>query len=163
LLAERADVRVSTVYRYFANKTGVLVALGERVVSEWDAWAERELAKLDGRSDWRPTVERATWSFLEQVRELPGHAAIRRAMRAVPELSALDQLDNERLSEAYARALRRVEPGLAPGRASSVARCLVETTGAIVDLALEARPRRSTALMEELVEMQRAYLESVLA
>ncbi len=162
LLAERADVRVSTVYRYFSNKTGVLVALGERVVSEWDAWAEIELAKLDGRGDWRPIVERAIWAFLERVREQPGQAAIRRAMRAVPELSRLDRQDNSRLSEAYARALRRVAPDLAPARARSVARVLIESLGALVDVALEDTPRRSNAAMEELVEMHRAYLESVL-
>ena len=162
LLAERAEVRVSTVYRYFSNKTGVLVALGERVVAEWDAWAELELAKLDGRKDWRPIVESATWAFFERVRDQPGNAAIRRAMRAVPELLVLDQQDNARLSEAYARALRRVAPCLARGRARSVARCLIESMGALVDLALEETARRSDAVIEELVAMQRAYLESVL-
>ena len=46
LLAERAGVRVRTVYRYFPNKSAVILALAERVVSEWDAWALDELARF---------------------------------------------------------------------------------------------------------------------
>lgn len=162
LLAARAEVRVRTVYRYFPNKSAVIVALAERAVSEWDAWALEELAKLDGDGDWRRAVERATRRLLRRVRELPGHAAIRRAMRAVPELYVLDQQDNLRLAEAYAHALRRVAPELALARARRIARCLIESTGAILDVALEQSPASARGLTDELVEMQLAYLESIL-
>jgi AcrR family transcriptional regulator len=162
LLAERAEVRVRTVYRYFPNKTGVIVALGERAMTEWDAWAEAELAKLDDREDWRPAVEHATRGLLETLRGLPGHTAIRRAMRAVPELYALDQEDNARMAGTYAQALRRLAPDLAPTRARRIARCLIESMVAIVDLALEESPANARGLIDELVEMQRAYLEPIL-
>jgi AcrR family transcriptional regulator len=162
LLAARADVRVRTVYRYFPNKSAVILALAERAVSEWDAWALDELAKLDGDGDWRTAVERATRGLLQRVRELPGHAAIRRAMRAVPELYVLDQRDNVRLAEAFAHALRQVEPDLALARARRIARCLIESTAAIVDVALEQSPAGARRLIDELVEMQLAYLESIL-
>jgi len=162
LLAERAEVRVRTVYRYFSNKTAVIVALGERAVTEWDAWADAELAKLDGSEDWRPGLEHATRGLLETLRELPGHAAIRRAMRAVPELFVLDQEDNARMAGTFAQALRRIEPKLPPARARRIARCLIETMVAIVDLALEESPANARGLIDELVEMQRAYLEPIL-
>jgi AcrR family transcriptional regulator len=163
LLAERAGVRVRTVYRYFSDKTAVIVALGERAVKEWDAWAETEFAKLNGHGDWRTVLEHAICGLLEILRDLPGHAALRRAMRAVPELYELDQQDNERLANSYARALRRVKPDLTPGRARRVARCLIESMAAIVDLALESSPAVSRDLIDELVEMQNAYLETILA
>jgi hypothetical protein len=140
----------------------VILALAERVVSEWDAWALDELAKLDGDGDWRTAVERATRGLLQRVRALPGHAAIRRAMRAVPELYVLDQRDNVRLAEAFAHALRQVEPDLALARARRIARCLIESTAAIVDVALEQSPAGARRLIDELVEMQLAYLESIL-
>jgi len=163
LLADRAAVRVRTVYRYFPNKTAVIVALGERAVSEWDQWAAAELARLDGHGDWRPALEHATRGLLEILRDLPGQAALRRAMRAVPELYALDQRDNARMARAYAQALRRVNPGLAPARARRIARCLIESTVVIVDLALESSPAHASGLIDELVKMQRAYLETFLA
>jgi AcrR family transcriptional regulator len=163
LLAARAEVRVRTVYRYFPNKSAVILALAERVVSEWDAWALDELAKLDEGGDWRTAVERATRGLLQRVRELPGHAAIRRAMRAVPELYSLDQRDNVRLAEAYARALQRVAPELELARARRIARCLIESTAAIMDVALEQSPASARGLIDELVRMQLAYLEAILA
>jgi len=162
LLAQRAEVRVSTVYRYFSNKTAVIVALGERAVTEWDAWAEEELAKLDGLDDWRPSLEHATRGLLQTLPELPGHAAIRRAMRAVPEIYVLDQKDNARMAGIVARALRRVAPELPPARARRIARCLIESMVAIVDLALDESTANARGLIDELVEMQRAYLEPIL-
>jgi AcrR family transcriptional regulator len=163
LLAARAEVRVPTVYRYFPNKSAVIVALAERVVSEWDAWALDEFAQLDRGSDWRAAIELAMRGFVERVRELSGHAAIRRAMRAVPELYVLDQRDNERLAGAYAQALRRVAPDLTSARARRVARCLLESMGAILDVALEQSPARARGLIDELIEMQLAYLEPILS
>jgi AcrR family transcriptional regulator len=157
------EVGFRTVYRYFPNKSAVILALAERVVSEWDAWALDELAKLDEGGDWRTAVERATRGLLQRVRELPGHAAIRRAMRAVPELYSLDQRDNVRLAEAYARALQRVAPELELARARRIARCLIESTAAIMDVALEQSPASARGLIDELVRMQLAYLEAILA
>ena len=83
-------------------------------------------------------------------------------MRAVPELYALDQQDNERLAEAYARALRRVAPELALARARRIARCLLESLGAIADVSLEQSPATARGMIDELVEMQLAYLEPIL-
>lgn len=163
LLAARAEVRVPTVYRYFPNKSAVIVALGERVVSEWDAWALDALARLDRDGDWREAIERATRGLIERVRGLSGHAAIRRAMRAVPELYVLDQRDNERMAKAYAHALRRIAPDLSPTRALRVARCLIESLGAILDVALEQSPTHARGMVDELIEMQLAYLEPILS
>jgi len=163
LLAVRAEVRVPTVYRYFPNKAAVIVALAERVVSEWDAWALDEFAQLDQHSDWRAVFERSTRGFVERVREMSGHAAIRRAMRAVPELYVLDQRDNERLAGAFAQALRRVAPDLTSARARRVARCLLESMAAILDVALEQPPAAARGLIDELIEMQLAYLAPILS
>ncbi len=163
LLAERAGVRVRTVYRYFPNKTAVILALAEQSFAEWDAWAESELAHVGKDGDWRAAMEASTRELIRLVRELPGQAAIRRAMRAIPELYALDQQDNERLAEMYARAIRRVAPDLPLARARRVARCLIESSAAILDLSIDQTPAASRKLIDELVAMQLAYLESVIS
>jgi hypothetical protein len=137
-------------------------SMSERALTEWDAWAEAELARLDGQEDWRPALEHATRGLLETLRALPGHAAIRRAMRAVPEIYVLDQEDNARMAGAFAGALRRIAPELPLARARRIARCLIESTVTIVDLALEESPANARGLIDELVEMQRAYLEPIL-
>ena len=83
-------------------------------------------------------------------------------MRAVPVLYLLDQQDNVRRAEAFAHALRQVEPDLALARARRIARCLIESTAAIVDVAPEQPSAGARRLIDELVEMQLAYLESIL-
>ena len=55
------------------------------------------------------------------------------------------------------------QDGRAPGRARPVARCLIESTTAILDVALEQAPTSARRLVDELVEMQLAYLAPILA
>ena len=62
----------------------------------------------------------------------------------------------------YAHALRRLAPELTLARARRIARCLIESTGAIVDVTLDQSPASARGLVDELVEMQLAYLGSVL-
>ncbi len=162
LLAERAEIRVRTVYRYFPNKTSVILALAERGLREWDSWFLSELSQLEGSADWRANLERVIRELQHRIQEIPGNAAIRRAMRAVPELYALDQRDNEQLAEAYGQALRRLAPKISPLRSRRAARCLIESTGAILDVALEQTAASARGLVDELVEMQLAYLSVIL-
>ncbi len=163
-LAERAGVRVRTVYRYFPNKTAVIVALAERVMAEWEAHALPELERMGtgpGR-DWRAEHEAATRGLIEALERVPGYTAIRRAMRAVPELHAIDQADNVRLAAAHARGLRRLAPELSPARARRAARCLVESAAAVLDVAFEGSRAEGKAMVDELIAMQAAYLETLL-
>ena len=97
-LAQRAGVRVRTVYRYFPNKLAVITALAERMATEWDGWFHGFETIADPRQDlqelWKSYIDR----FVDGIRRAPGGLALRRAMRALPELQAIDQRDNERLA-----------------------------------------------------------------
>ncbi|MBW2243664.1 MAG: TetR/AcrR family transcriptional regulator [Deltaproteobacteria bacterium] len=159
LLAERAGVRVRTVYRYFPNKRAVVIALAQRVVADWDAWVGEGLRGLSPTSDWQSVLRRVLDRYYGGVRAQPGHAGIRRAMSAVPELHGIDQEDNARMADVFARAFRSVAPGLPLARARLISRCLIESSVAIVDLAVELPPAKSKALMDELMAMHVAYLE----
>jgi AcrR family transcriptional regulator len=159
LLAERAGVRVRTVYRYFPNKRAVVIALAQRVVADWDAWVAEALEGFSPTSDWRVALRRVIDRYYEGVRAQPGHAGIRRAMSAVPELHEIDQEDNARMADVFARFLRGIAPDLPLARARLISRCLIESIVAIVDLAIELPPARSKALIDELMAMHGAYLE----
>ena len=159
LLAERAGVRVRTVYRYFPNKTAVLLALGERALSEIDLWIRADMGEIEG---WQAGLETATHRLYQRMRTHAGHAAIRRAMRAVPELHELDQRDNARLARVCARELRRIKPEISDAQARRVGRCFIESTIAVLDLALQESPARGRALVDEAVRMQNVYLASVI-
>ncbi len=162
LLAERAGVRVRTVYRYFPNKLAVITALAERMANEWNGWFEKFEAIADPANDWRPLWDGYIDVFIDGIRATPGALAIRRAMRALPELHAIDRDDNERLARQLAAALRRRGTGAARGRLLPIARLLVETAVTVLDVAILEQGARSRTLVQELKRMHVAYLESCL-
>jgi AcrR family transcriptional regulator len=162
LLAERAGVRVRSVYRYFPNKLAVVAALAGRMTEEWGNWFEDFAWVADPRVDWRSAFVEAVERFYQGVRALPGGAAVRRAMRASPELRSIDQQDNERLARRLARALRARGAALSPRRARVVARNLIETAVAVIDLAILDEEAAARMHLAELCRMQVRYLESLL-
>ena len=162
LLAERAGVRVRSVYRYFPNKFAVVAALARRMVEEWDGWFEDFAWLEDPDADLPREWERAILRFYEGVRALPGGTAVRRAMHASPELRALDLEDNERLARALARGLLARGARISPRRARVVARNLIETGVAVIDLAILDADGAARMHLAELVRMQVHYLESLM-
>jgi AcrR family transcriptional regulator len=160
LLAERAGVRVRTVYRYFPNKLAVVTAVAERMTEEWDVWFGGFATLADPSSDWRVVWHEAIEAFVEGIRRSPGGAAIRRTMRAVPELHLIDQRDNERLAGQVATALRKRGVDLPRARLLLLARTLVETATAVIDLSLDETAPRARVMLDDLRAMHVAFLSA---
>lgn len=163
LLAERAGVRVRTVYRYFPNKLAVVATLASRLTEEWDHWFEGFALLSDPQNDWRMLWSTYVDSFFDGVRSLPGGIAVRRAMRALPELREIDQRDNERLARALSQALQRRGLKISPSRQHAMARMLIESAVVVIDLALLGETPSPQTLLKELKIMQIRYLESHLS
>lgn len=157
-LAERAGVRVRTVYRYFPNKLSVITAVAERMTEEWNGWFGGFETLADPSNDWRVVWREAIEAFVEGIRRSPGGAAIRRTMRAVPELHLVDQRDNERLAGQVATALRKRGVDLPRARLLLLARTLVETATAVIDLSLDEPAPRARVMLDDLRAMHIAFL-----
>ena len=78
-------------------------------------------------------------------------------MQAVPELRAIDQEDNRRLADVFAQALCEHLPRLTEPHATSVARVLIETDVAVIDLALSAVDEEAARLLRQIETMHLAY------
>lgn len=161
-LAARAAVRVRTVYRYFPNKLAVLSGVAERLALEWDEWFDGFGALADRRRDWRELWTGYVDTFIAGIRRVSGGLAVRRAMRALPELQAIDRRDNQRLARQLASALARRGVDVPHARLTTMARVLIETAVAVLDLALFESSAQSRTLIEELKQMQLAYLDALL-
>jgi len=159
VLAQRAEVRIRTVYRYFPNKMAVLCGVAERLAEEWDGWFDGFVALADPRNDWRRLWSDYVDRFVDGIRRVPGGLAIRRAMRALPELQAIDRRDNQRLARQLASALERRGVALPKARLATMGRMLVETAVAVLDLALFETPAQARALIDELKRLQLTYME----
>lgn len=162
LLAERAGVRVRTVYRYFPNKLAVVVALAERNASwESDLVETSLLAELD-QGDWQGAIERTMDRYVGEVLARSGVLAVRRATRAVPELRDVDDRAGERLALEFSKLLRAGGVDLPAHRRIAIGRAAIEAAIAVLDLAYEAPPRQQRGLIDELKRMQIAYLATYL-
>lgn len=161
LLAERADVRVRTVYRYFPDKLAILRELARRLADAWDAWFD-DAALMDPETDLRATWSRYVADFVAGVSSLRGGLAIRAALHSLPELRDIEVEDTRRLASRLARALRARAPRLTRERARLASSLLLETAIATLDTAFSGPARERERLLEELVEMQLAYLERLL-
>jgi AcrR family transcriptional regulator len=157
LLAERAGVRVRSVYRYFPNKLAVIVALAESMVAEWGGWFDEADELADPCSDWRVIWCRLIDAYVRGIQALPGGLAVRRAMQAVPELRVLDQEDNASLARQVADNLAR-RAGRPSASAAVLARVLLETAASVIDLSLGLPPKQAGEAIERLKQMHLAAL-----
>jgi AcrR family transcriptional regulator len=156
LLAERAGVRVRSVYRYFPNKLAVIRALAERNAQKTAELFSR-LPPLDEGQSIEAAVEATLSAFVDIARELPGRSAVRRAMQATPELRAFEREVNDRLAAQLASTMasRSTRPS---AELEIVARTLIEAAGAILDLALVDDVARADRYLAELRVLLTAYV-----
>jgi AcrR family transcriptional regulator len=163
VLAQRAGLRVRTVYRYFPNKLAVITAVAERMAAEWDGWFDGFGKLADPQQDLHDLWTTYIDTFVDGIRHAPGGLAIRRAMRALPELRAIDRRDNQRLARQLAAALHRRGTTVPRPRLAVMARMLVETAVTILDSALLEPQARSRALVAELKSLHLAYLAACIS
>lgn len=163
LLAERAGCRVATLYRYFPDKLAVVSTLAETVVAAWDAELAEVAEDLSKAGDLRIIWPKFTAHFLSVLKHDPSALAVRKAMQAVPELRAIDQEDNRRLADVFAQALCEHLPRLTEPHATSVARVLIETEVAVIDLALSAVDEEAARLLRQIETMHLAYFDRLYA
>ena len=134
-LAERAGIRVRSVYRYFPNKLAVISAVAERMAErERDAFVAG-LALSGAEVPWRLALRRAFRAYDAAVESEPALLAVRRAVQVSPALRAIDNRLNAALADAWAEDLE--VRGMRGGRARRrlVARTALEIATALLDRA----------------------------
>ncbi len=159
LLAEQANVRVRTVYRYFPNKYAVLLALAQRMTQEWDDWMDREFVKLaDPKQDWETEQRRITPSLLKKIAERPGELTLFKSMGMIPGLLELDRLFFERWTLKMSVAFKQRGVMLPSAQIRNVCRVSLISTTAGVDQYFRLEKAERPHFLSELINMQIAYL-----
>lgn len=162
LLAERAGVRIRTVYRYFPDKYAVILALATRMMAQWDGWMASELRKLaDPARDWKVQQRKVIPLLLKSSRQ-PGGASVLRAIAAIPQLAELDMVMLERMSGRMSAALRQRGVRLAPARLQSICKVTLMSANAGVETYFKLDGSKRRPFLNELVNMQISYLRQYL-
>ena len=159
LLAERANVAVRSVYRYYPNKLAVIVGLAERQAREWQGQFSQLLVPMADSSEnafdaWDGVLD----GYVAYIEGEKGRSAIHRAMQALPQLAEVNRRDNDALSDAIAAALKARGIRQPRARLRLISRVLLDTQDVAVDEALTRRGRVPVHLLDELKLMHRSYL-----
>jgi AcrR family transcriptional regulator len=163
LLAQRAGVRVRTVYRYFPNKYAVIMALTEALAVQWNAWMVRCYERLaDPNSEWRHVLHETRVEWLKNAQRVPGALSVLLAMNATPELKELHFGIFEDMSQKIAAALRARGLRVPRVKLIAIARTVVCTMNVATELFVRLDGGEGWRLVAELDAAQAAYLERYL-
>lgn len=159
-IAEAAGVPVASLYQYFADKEGVLLALAERHMGEMDEQtvADLQAARAQGPLSVADLVEVSMRSFVKVYLRRRAFVEIYLRGRTNPAVHAYGREHNKRIA-ATLRELA-VDDGLARADLPEMAAVLaVELGDRIFQLAFEHDDQGDAAIIEEGIVLLTSYLE----
>jgi len=162
LLAERAGIRIRTIYRYFPNKLSILTALLLRLNEECDASLEPFSILANLEIDWREQIESWIGKLVAWVRECPGACLAMIWSYTVPELMTIQEKLNEEWAVELIGALRARGVDLPEKRIHIVARGVIETIDTFMLLALSRPELDPKEIVDEANCMIKSYLSNYL-
>ncbi|MDH3693216.1 MAG: TetR/AcrR family transcriptional regulator [Gammaproteobacteria bacterium] len=158
LLAQRAGIRVRTVYRYFPNKFAVLAELARRNTARAVEAVDKFATLADANVPLQQGLDILWSNYLSQLAGIPGIAAVRHACRVCPELESIRHEFHSKLSKQLETAIKKRGVQLKPAQRRLIAALFIETTSAILDYAETVDRKRRLDLLRELQIMQYRYL-----
>ncbi|MFE2188444.1 TetR family transcriptional regulator [Streptomyces sp. NPDC059455] len=173
-VAERANVPIGSVYRFFSNKRAMAEALAHRNLDEYAERITRRLAASDaasasgsgpdGGGGWREAMDVVVDEYLAMKRGAPGFALIEFG-HPVPATAPPEQPNHlvaDRLRTLLADRLGTGGDGATEERLRVAFLLAVETADALLRLAFRMDPEGDPAIVAETKELLRAYLARVL-
>lgn len=162
LLSERTGISIRAIYRYFPNKQALIVELARRMSAQWREVLANEGDLSDPDNDccdlWCHCVDR----YVEAVRHTAGGIAVLQAMRADPDLLAIDDQTNALYIRDIVQALTKRDPRLKRGEAEVVASVLIKSMVGVVDAALTESLTRARRMIDLLKVMHVELLSRTL-
>jgi AcrR family transcriptional regulator len=156
-VAAAAGVPVATLYQYFADKEGILLALVERDVAEMDAQVTAGLAELDVLSV-RSMVETTMRAFVDVYHRRPSFVTIWFRGRTNPAVNDYCRAQNRRLARRLFEVARSAGMVLEDSD-GLYAELAIEVADRIFELAFEGSLTGDPHVIDEGIALVTAYLE----
>lgn len=157
-VAQIAGINSGTVYHYFADKNAILREVYFNGFRERDEYLAAKLMELPTTEDVAKWSDDLVRHLMKLRRKNPYIFVLRRAFRAIPELTDLERADNARVA-ALLGSLLRQRFGLSAQRAGAASIMLVELTTSLLDRASVATTGQQ-AMVREVVTMLQSYLDT---
>jgi AcrR family transcriptional regulator len=157
-IAEAAGVNIATLYKYFANKQAILIALHLRLSWRWTEALTSLVGQLRDGAPWRETVCQIIEVAAGRRQGSTVAAAMRIAMRVSPELQAYDRAESIESAKVVADMLID-RASVDPITAMRVGRVAIEVGMAVLDLWLHEEAAEDAAWVVETKAVVCNYLE----
>jgi AcrR family transcriptional regulator len=160
LLAERANIRVRTIYRYFPNKYAIITALTRRLAVEWDRWESAFYEAIANPAvDWKVALRENRAQWMQNAQRVPGALSVLQAMNATPELIDLQVKMADGMAEKMARALKSRGSRLSAVHLMAIARTMVNSMNTGLDVSMRLTGTEHRHFVSEVLASQEAYLD----
>jgi AcrR family transcriptional regulator len=151
LLAQRAGVRVRTIYRYYPTKLAILTDLLLRLTETLDDEYGGPMAQLaDPRADWRALQDMMIDRQIDFVREVPGARLILGGAGGYPELLELQNRMYDHLAHQLEAALRARGLDLPAEQMHALCRSMPEVFDRLTLVVSQAEGEAAEALRAEM-------------
>ena len=147
-IAEAAGVNIATLYKYFANKQAILVALHERMSQRWTDALKDLVDQIRNGMPWRETVCQIIDVAASRRQSATGEAAMRIAMKVSLELQSYDRAESIESGRFVADMLIALN-GVDAVTAARVGRVAIEVGMAVLDLLLQEKAADDAAWIDE--------------
>lgn len=162
LVAERAGVRVRTVYRYFPNKHALVAALFRRQTRQANRILLFGVGKLADRDRcWKEAIRALVADYFAATLESPGWLTVRRTVMASPAFGELAREAVVEPTKALEEVLARRGVTVPRARLAIVTELVQQMSTAGVDLAVRHRRAQRQVIVEELGNALVRYLAPV--
>lgn len=160
LIAERADITVPALYRYFPNKYAVIYALGAQLMDSQNR-AFQDWIETHGQGgdlvDLLSRVHDLLQSTVEVTASQHGGLEILQALRAVEPLRELRLTSHNLIAEQFTQILADILERPADAQLTRRARVSVDTGYNLVEMALEQPQDQVEGILNEGARMLQAY------
>ncbi len=163
LVAERADILIRNIYRYFPNKLAIISALAERMSAKQAGFINNFSAIADPDIPWRNALATTVNAFVSAALEEPDFLSVRDAMHGSPELKTLDEQTVEDMTKSLAAAMRIRLGDFPEDMLHLMSMMVLRTSIAILDHCmmeyyLSRDEQRLSQAIEELIKILTGYL-----
>jgi AcrR family transcriptional regulator len=157
-VAERAQVNISTLYRYFPNKESLLEALLQRFNEQQMAMVQEKLIKHPDRDD---RVDQIVDALIHMMVEQPWMLALQDAMNASPQLRELRDGSQQAIIDAVVSQIPASQsPQVNGEKQQAVLKLLLALFGTGVQLAVNSPQGQRPAIVAEVKTMLNSYLDN---